>query len=58
MAPGNFPDMFSAGYKERRIKMNLLKKLALVGVFFSFAMGAYAGDIGDTAGAISSVALM
>lgn len=38
--------------------MTLLKKLALVGVFSSFAMGAYAGDIGDTASAISSVASM
>ena len=48
--------VFRRIYKERRIKMDLLKKLALVGVFSSFAMGAYAGDIGDTAGAISSVA--
>lgn len=38
--------------------MTLLKKLALVGVFFSFAMGAYAGDIGDAANAAASLGSM
>ena len=47
--------VFSRIYKERRIKMNLLKKLALVGVFSSFAMGVYAGDLGDAANAAASL---
>ena len=35
--------------------MELLKKLALVGIFSSFAMGAYAGDLGDAVNAAASL---